>query len=269
MEDEKLEQLRSEDALNESWNRMYALLTEYRNEFGHCNVPLSLTYNNVKLGNWVNTQRKNYNCMNMSENRIKKLEDIGFIWSSIDNLWERMYNLLTEYMNEYGNCNVPASFIYKKEKLGNWVSNQRRVYIACEMPMNRIKKLEDIGFVWSSHDEVWRSMYALLTEYRNEFGHCNVLRKSEYRDKNLGEWVSKQRQAKKIGALPIERIELLDKLDFIWDVNSFEKNKNYRLLEEYKKEHGICLPSKDEVYKGVNIGRWVRRQKLTYKENEH
>ena len=56
---------------------------KYKETHGHCNVPRK----HGPLGIWVDTQRKSYRLLKarksarMSDDRIQKLEAIGFQWS--------------------------------------------------------------------------------------------------------------------------------------------------------------------------------------------
>lgn len=68
-----------------AWNTRFAELLEFKNKYGHSNVPNRCTENR-QLGTWVATQRNNYNKLkdnkkaNMSKERIEMLESIGFEW---------------------------------------------------------------------------------------------------------------------------------------------------------------------------------------------
>lgn len=70
-------------------------------------------------------------------------------------VWNKRYNELIEYLEEHGHCMVPQRY----PKLGLWVMQQRRQYALLhqegkkssfdsEDGAERIKLLEDIGFVW-------------------------------------------------------------------------------------------------------------------------
>ena len=92
----------------------------------------------------------------MSDDRIRKLESIGFQWVSknafsmeeLCDLWHNRFQELKEYEKTYGNCNVSQ----RHEVLGSWVKNQRRNYRLLKdgkssaMSDDRIRKLESIGF---------------------------------------------------------------------------------------------------------------------------
>jgi hypothetical protein len=70
---------------NIKWNCRYRELVEYKQKHGHCKV--SFNYDpNKQLWNWVRTQRRQYCLLQqgrkswMTEERIAKLEEIGFEW---------------------------------------------------------------------------------------------------------------------------------------------------------------------------------------------
>ena len=43
-----------------TWEDKFALLQEFKRLFGHCEVPLGYNVHGVKLGGWVDTQRKEF-----------------------------------------------------------------------------------------------------------------------------------------------------------------------------------------------------------------
>ena len=64
------------------WDESFELLKVYEEEHGDCRVPQRAEYGGVKLGGWVNSQRKAHKAGKLSENRRTRLDDIGFCWSS-------------------------------------------------------------------------------------------------------------------------------------------------------------------------------------------
>lgn len=60
----------------------------FKSEFGHCNVP-SIYSADPTLGAWCTSLRRTYNLIHkgkkpdriLSQNRIKRLEGIGFNWA--------------------------------------------------------------------------------------------------------------------------------------------------------------------------------------------
>ena len=71
---------------DDNWTKNFKLLKKYKEEFGNCNVPTKLKYKGVKLGAWVSRQRevhRGHIIGLMDQERIDKLNSIGFIWKKI------------------------------------------------------------------------------------------------------------------------------------------------------------------------------------------
>ena len=70
---------------DKTWNRKYGELIEYKEKHGHCNVPCHFKANK-QLATWVHNQRQQYRLLKqgkkcpLTEERIDKLENIGFKW---------------------------------------------------------------------------------------------------------------------------------------------------------------------------------------------
>ena len=122
---------------------------------------------------------------------------------------------------------------------------------------DRIRRLNELGFVWSLRDD-WTKHYDELKGFKKEHGHCNVPARYA-KNRRLGIWVSAQRQQYKQmqSAPPVEtgsrttpltkeRIDLLNKLGFTWTIRSRDSlgeswNQRLQELREYKQSHGNCL----------------------------
>ena len=139
-----------------SWDDRYSQLLEYKAEHKNCLVP-SVYPKNKALGAWVHTQRTQYRLRSegkhsfLTEERIKLLDEVGFVWSPQGNSWDDRYNQLVVYKAEHKNCLVPR--VYPKNKaLGAWVDNQRTRLGSegekSQLAKKRIKLLDEVGFVW-------------------------------------------------------------------------------------------------------------------------
>ena len=91
----------------------------------------------------------------MKEERIQKLNDIGFEWSVPGVDWDERFKQLNAFQKEHGHCRVPG----QKDKdsatyqLACWVSRQRAHYMLLQqgkkqMKKERIQMMNDIGFRW-------------------------------------------------------------------------------------------------------------------------
>lgn len=70
--------------MEEKWNAVYNRLVVFYEEHGHTKVPESWKKKDTirpHLGGWVSRQRKLYRQNKLSEERVRKLESIGFQWN--------------------------------------------------------------------------------------------------------------------------------------------------------------------------------------------
>ena len=124
----------------------------------------------------------------------------------------------------------------------------------------------------------WDVNYQKLVAYKAEHGHVKVLQ--EYKAPcgfRLGRWVGNQRTAKARGMLDSRQIELLDGLNFVWQIRKrWSWDSVVLKLKDYKADHGhLAVPQKFGTADGCRLGRWVhdrrrhpRRVRLDKKQIE-
>ncbi len=82
----------------------------------------------------------------------------------------------------------------------------------------RRRRLEEAGVTWDAIDAQWGRGFALLEEYREREGHCDVPFKHEERGVKLGVWLSTQRTAQKTGAMDDARRRRLEEAGVRWSI---------------------------------------------------
>lgn len=98
-----------------------------------------------------------------------------------------------------------------------------------------------------------------LKKYKEEHGHCNP---PLGKDRNsLGRWAGAQREKFRIGTLSIERIALLNAIEFDWDPFETQWMEYFEKLKEFKRVNGHC----NVPYTQGGLGEWLKRQKQLYK----
>jgi hypothetical protein len=89
------------------WDERLEELKEYRKKHGNCLVPQQYP-ENPQLGTWVSNQRKQYRLLKegksspMTEDRVNKLDEIGFIWSIFSHDTQTARDGLSEEQTEEG-----------------------------------------------------------------------------------------------------------------------------------------------------------------------
>jgi hypothetical protein len=236
---------------------MFETLLDYKKKYGNCNVPDKWPENR-KLSGWVGNQRQFRKRGVLTQDRIKRLEEIDFDWNIRNAAWDKMFAALANYRREHSHCNVPQTYP-ENASLGGWVTSQRYLRKSGKLSEARVHQLEEIGFAWEIVDTTWEQMFSALTEYKRKHGDCNVPQKwSENRQ--LGTWVSTQRQVKRKAKLPKGLVRRLDALGFVWDPANEHWEEMFAALEKYAHVHGNCKVSRDYP-DNPRLGAWVIKQR--------
>jgi len=199
------------------WESNLIRLQIFKNQYGHCNVPYNLE-SDTQLARWVIIQRSLYNKKILTENRVARLEHLGFEWDPNSTRWELNFSKLKEFQNQYGHCRVPKS--YKDDlQLAHWVNVQRSFYAKKRLPLERIKRLESLNFEWDPISANWEIGFSKLSSFKELNGHCKVPQNLEFENFSLGSWLSTQRRFYRIGKLSAERIARLEYLGVHWKLH--------------------------------------------------
>jgi len=138
------------------WTLKFHELLAFKEKMGHCNVPHGYK-GNLALAMWVKRQRHQYNLMvekktsTLTGERIKLLENIGFVWNCLETAWEQHFQDLRDFVLRTGHCAVPSTY-KRNPRLASWVVTQRRQCKLLEdgkqssMTQKRLEKLRQIGF---------------------------------------------------------------------------------------------------------------------------
>ena len=136
------------------WSIKYFMLKQYKEEHGDCMVPFKFP----QLGNWVNDQKKAFKNKKLRQERIDKLNKIGFYWGKghpKPPTWDDYYQELKAHYKDFGECNVfvdpdPA----QRSALATWVVTQRqqgkrlRNLMPSSLSREQYKLLEEVSFPW-------------------------------------------------------------------------------------------------------------------------
>lgn len=179
-----------------NWDARFQELVSYKNKHDDLCPPQNDEYS--ELYTWVFVQRRMYSMKlagkpnSMTENRIKALESIGFVFSVHEELWNQRFAELKQYRRDFGNCMVPK--IFANKVLAKWVGIQRSQYKYLQdgrvshLTQERIDQLEEIGFVWNVHTFKWNSRLQELQSFFAVNGHSKIKSK-----KTLATWTRRQR----------------------------------------------------------------------------
>ncbi len=247
------------DPFKQQWEEGFSRLRAYVEEHGDCLVPVRYkTSDGHRLGQWVGVQRANKD--DLPPERRHRLDELGFVWDPHQQQWEEGFAHLQAYAEEHGDCLVPVRYKTSDgHRLGQWVGVQRAN--KDDLPPERRRRLDELGFVWDPHQQQWEEGFAHLQAYAEEHGDCLVPVRYKTSDGHrLGQWVGVQRANK--DDLPPERRRRLDELGFVWDPFKQQWEEGFSRLRAYVEEHGDCLvPVRYKTSDGHRLGQWVGVQR--------
>jgi hypothetical protein len=90
---------------NKLWDKKYRQLVAYKRKHGHTTVPHEWA-ENPSLSRWVNDQRIKGRENKLSEEQIRKLNELDFVWEPLEGHWEERYDALVRFKEQFGHLKV-------------------------------------------------------------------------------------------------------------------------------------------------------------------
>jgi len=235
---------------NNNWENRYYQLLEFKDKYGHCNVPID-SKDYKSLGIWVQKQRHQRN-KEMLPQRRKMLDKIGFSWNFHDDHFEKRYKRLMKFKKKYGHCRVNNSI---DSELSKWCIGLRSLYNKKELKEEQINKLNELGFDWEPYNKLWDKNFQNMREFIIENGHS---RPSSTRDSvNLQKWANHQRSNRY--KMSPDRRNKLDDIGFDWNPLETEWNKYYNDFISFVKRHGHRYQQAKS--KDIHLFNWILAQR--------
>ncbi len=184
---EKDNTLRSE-YYDKKWEKKYRMLEAFYKKYGHTLVVYEWT-ENPTLSRWVGDQRMNYKKKKLSDEKIKRLDKLSFIWNPLEAQWMGKFYLLKAFYQENSHTKIPTSKKYIA--LAKWVSYMRSR--KKELSKGKIALLNTLSFNWkvSAHTQVsWIEMYKQILAFKKKNGHVHI---SKNDNPKLAKWFYDQR----------------------------------------------------------------------------
>lgn len=226
-----------------SWEYMYNLAKDYYTENGDLLIAntyeVNIEGNSVALGNWITNQRRSYNIGELSNERIKLLNEIGMQWEDVkffqsEKNWIITFKSMVKYYGDKGNSVIPNTYLVevngKLISLNQWYKRQLSLYRNNELTGKR-KELMDIFSSIIKDDNVknlkdirWMKYYKVAKKYYEENGDLKVPATYETIVNGevikLGQWINSQRASYRglRSSISAERIEMLNNIGMLWNL---------------------------------------------------
>jgi len=197
---------------------MLVLLSEFKKDFGHCNVPDKRKNKSSKyysLSVWLSNIRLSYRKNILDNEVISSLEKMGFIWNPRPG-WDHFYKAMKSFYDKHGHLQVPKDY-HLLPTLPSWLVQQRQDYKNNKLSSARTLLLQKLGVNLTPRWEkkTWEERFADLCAFKKKKGHCSPTQHS-CDDLSLCSWAYKQRENMKDGSLSAEGLRLLTEIGFDW-----------------------------------------------------
>jgi hypothetical protein len=252
----------------DAWEQIFSELVQFKKQYGHCNVPYNWS-ENPKLFMWVSRQRSAKKRGQLSDRQVSSLSDIGFVWDQHDATWNEMYSALVKFKEIHSHCNVPAIQPHDRW-LANWVDLQRQLLNEGALSEERIIRLDKVGFVWTTRDFKW---YRYLEEYipykvlPRQLAMQKMPARCLRSASRVFRWATIQSKLRAEGLLDRNKIQSLDDIDSLWDLETPTWEKMFLALGRYKRIHAHHNIPGDWT-ENPNLIQWVLRQLRTTGKGE-
>lgn len=253
------------------WENGYVHARAYRDEHGDLDVPVRYVCpDGFRLGSWICNRRADYakarKRSGLSEDQIRRLNELGMIWNRVDFGFERGYASAARYAAEHGHLRVPAGYVDTEGfKLGAWLNNQRARRDALS-PEYR-KRLENLGLCWGNrHEEQWERAYEQAVRYRGLHGDLQIPLAYESDGIRLGRWLRRQQAQYMQGKLSEDHARKLLALGIplpqkeSWD-------ERYREVKTHLEANGHFSPSPTRATpREASLYSWLKAQRVAFSQ---
>ncbi len=266
MDEPKRQSPRQRKSVNQNWERMFALLVEYRTRSPHRWPVDGEFFEGESLGAWCHAQQYNYWKDSLSDSRVSRLNQIHFPWGeSPGGEWGRYFELLKMFRQEHqvGQEEWPVqTAVYKGAHLGRWCFKQRTLKSNGRIGKQKEELLNSIGFPWgpiTKFDISWASSFEQLKRYReNDPEHWPGIN-DVFEGTRLGLWCFTQRLRAKQGKLSQVRIKRLKEISF-----EFTPDHHFRrwlVSYERLKQDLQAQPNHPWKWSNPQLANWYSRQR--------
>lgn len=143
--------------MEDEWNRHFEQYVDYVNRNGKKSGDSGNTEIEEEwIGKWIQVQREFYRAGKLPQNRLEKLQNVGFSFNPLAEAWDR-------YFEQYRQC------VQEKKEISTclrqWAGRQRTLYKKGKLPYDRYEKLHSIDFLFSPVlDNEWNKQFE---QYKN------------------------------------------------------------------------------------------------------
>ena len=220
------------EAWESTWENTMKLFENYVANQNGSVPPRGLRFEGVDLYTWMNHQFKLADSGKLSEYRLNRLKATGVSFQSqYERDWEAGFRAARKFIEREGHSYFPSKHKEEGIRLATWAEVQRRNRNSQNISVERVKKLNEIGFAWDPRARKFDEGVAAFRSFRQREGHSLVPVNHKEGHFRLGAWLDAQRQNLRNHRLPQDRIKTLDDLGIEWNPTTSWRIRNRKIKE--------------------------------------
>lgn len=249
--------------------RNVEFLKEYKKKHGTMVILRKRTTPEIRtLGRWCTNVRIAYKQGRLPEERINILNELGFCWDALEDMWEEGYRHAQQYYEENGELNAIRKYVCEDGyRLGQWLATQRSVRrgrTSGNLTEEKIKKMDELSMDWSGKGlDYFERYFAVYKKYISEGGSRIIPFRFKTTDGvNLGVWDSRVRSEYYRGVLPKSKEQRLRNAGYSFRRYSYTWYKHYEEAKKYYETYGDLYIKQAYIRQhGGALNHWINVQR--------
>ena len=252
------------DPFADEWAAGLAALRAFVARERHARVPNRHLEGDIRLGSWVNEQRRDRRRGHLDPERAAQLQAIqSWTWDPIADDWAAGLAALRAYVAREGHARVPTTHVEVYRRLGLWVMYRRGDLRRSRLDPERAAQLEALpGWNWDPKADDWATAMTALRAYVAREGHARVSMKHVEDGLRLGLWVTYRRGDRRRGDLdPKQAAELEALPGWTWDPIADGWAAGLEALRAFVAREGSARVPAKHVEGDLRLGGWVSKSR--------
>ena len=223
---------------------------------------------------WVKQQRLDYSQEKLPRERVLRLEKFGFIWDPKKATWNNHCADFERYQRQHGyhyprREGEPPPPMPEEAELADWMHQQRKLRLKGQLDAESIARLDRLGFVWDPDLMAWMALFSKLKSFQRYplTERSCLIPESWPENPALAEWAKQQRLLYAKSKLDPERVERLNGLGFVWDLEKAHWDRLFSAFLQFKRDQGHGkIP---EIWpENPELAEWAKQQRKTKEQDK-
>lgn len=178
-------------------------------------------------------------------------------------IWDRKCADVETFRTQHGHSDVPYGYMVRGYNLGEWLSDQRKLYSRGRLSPDRVQRLEALDVKWNCKEECWRRTYEEVRKYLLKYGPARLHKDSTKEERKCYYWIQDQIKRGRKGRVSPEKTALLRAIGIEFDYCADARfDAMCHKLRRFVEENGHCIvPINTGKGEEEPLGLWAQRMR--------